>query len=94
MDRTDLNVKNLPDVIVGCDILHNVLPSQGKNNVQLLDIINYHETGEGELEDDEGKVFHRSTRILKSGMTVIWKKVCVAHLVFSLVHSMVLASKA
>lgn len=55
LDKSDMNVKNVPDVIVGCDIPHNVLPSQGKNDVQLLDIINNHETGEGELDDDEGK---------------------------------------
>lgn len=44
---------------------HNMLPSQGNNGVQLLNTINNHEIGEGEIGDDEGKVFHRSTRILK-----------------------------
>lgn len=44
---------------------HNMLPNQAKNGGQLLDIINNHKISEGELGDDEGEVFHRSTRIHK-----------------------------
>ena len=92
LNKTDLNVKNLHDVIVACVILHNMLPSQGKNGVQLLDIVNNHEVGKGELDegDDEGEVFdHIDKDPQVWNDRIIWEKVCDAQLVFSSVHNMV-----